>query len=189
MGRYVVSTAAQALPLSVAQAALHLRADEVVENDIIESWIRDAVSTWEDYTGVLLAPQTVDLYLDRFPREINVEKSPIRSIASITYVDEAGATQTLASELYQADLYSHQPRIRPAYQQVWPVTRDQMNAVRVRMEAGYLANTVPHDILAALKLHIGHRYANREDVVTGTIATKLPNAWRTIADRHRRRWF
>lgn len=189
MGRYVVSTAATLLPLDVAAAALHLRADEVVENSIIEGWIRDAVETWESYTGVLLAPQVVDLYLDCFPPQIRVARFPVNAIASIVYTDQAGDSQTLASDQYQFDPHAHQPRIAPAYQCVWPVTRDQFNAVRVRMEVGFADGTCPQDILAALKLHIGHRYQNREDVVIGTIVTKLPNAWRTVADRYRRSWF
>jgi uncharacterized phiE125 gp8 family phage protein len=189
VGRYVVSIAAAELPLSISAVALHLRADEVIENSIIESWIRDAVETWEAYTGVLVAPQVIDMHLDRFPAEIKIAKAPISAITSITYTDGAGVSQVLASDTYQVDLYSHQPRIRPEYQHVWPVTREQMNAVRVRMTAGYSTAMVPHDILAALKLHVGHRYANREDVVIGTIATQLPNAWRVVADRYRRSWF
>ncbi len=190
MGAYVVSTAATDLPFDTDDARAHCRIDSDEEDDQVEQWIRDSVEAWESYTGVLLMPQTLDLYLDCFPREILLSRGPISSIAGITYVDGAGDSQTLSSSEYQSDLVSRRGRIRPAYGKVWPVTRTQLNAIRVRMIAGHAtAAAIPADIIAALKLYVGHRYANREDVVVGPSVAQLPNAYQVVANRHRLSWF
>lgn len=190
MGAYVVSTAATSLPFDADAARAHCKIDADEEDDQLEEWIRDAVQAWESYTGVLLLPQTLDLYLDCFPSEILLSRGPIVSISSITYVDGAGDSQTLDSAEYQSDLLSRRGRIQPAYGKVWPVTRTQLNAVRVRMAAGHAsAAAIPADIIGALKLYVGHRYANREDVVVGPSVAQLPNAYQVVANRHRLSWF
>ncbi len=190
MPSYVVSTPSDDLPLEVSTARLHCKADNDADDALLELWIRDATAAWESYTGVLLLPQVVDLYLDCFPSQIRIARSPVRSITSITYVDNAGVTQTLSTDDYQSDLHAHKPRILPAYGKVWPVTRSQMNAVRVRFAAGFAdTDLIPADIIGALQLYIAHRFENRQDVVTGTIATQLPNAYRVVADRYRLSWF
>ena len=190
MGSYVVSTPADEPPITVEQARLHCRIDQDTEDALLESWIYDAVQAWESYTGVLLMPQVVDRYLDAFCPVIELARAPIRSITSIIYTDTAGVSQTLDAADYQADLASRKARIAPAYGKVWPVTRSQFNAVRVRFAAGYAdTEQIPADIIAALRLYVGHRYENRQDVVLGTIVTQLPNAYRAVADRYRISWF
>src|SRR3990167_7420015 len=68
---------------------------------------------------------------------IELPLPPLRSVTSITYVDQDGTTQTLSSTLYTVDSSSEPARITPAYGEVWPSTRDQVNAVTVRFVAGY----------------------------------------------------
>lgn len=98
-----------------------------------------------------LITQTLDLYLDKFPgvdywltdrrnqRDDDdvILLPPLQSVSTITYVDTAGATQTLAADQYLVDAVSQPARIAPAYGVSWPSTRDQANAVKVRFIAGY----------------------------------------------------
>ena len=127
---------------------------------------RTMVETWEDW-------------LDEFADEMTLRHSPAGSVSSISYIDTAGTTQTLDSSVYTVEAPAgpnpSRAVVRLAYGQTWPATRDVANAVRIRYTAGYAnAEAVPAPIRSAILLTIGHLYANREDVVTGTIASPLP---------------
>jgi uncharacterized phiE125 gp8 family phage protein len=117
-------------------------------------------------------------YLDT---EIVVPRPPLASVTSITYVDGAGATQTLSLSVYTVDTSEEPGRIRLAYGQSWPSIRDQRAAVTVRYVCGYGGpGSVPEAAKAALKLYVGHLYENREVAITGTIITQVPMAFRSL---------
>ena len=59
--------------------------------------------------------------------------------------------------------------------------------MRVRFRAGYTdAALVPPTLIAAAKLVLGHLYLNREQAVTGTIATELPAGVAALCAPYRR---
>jgi len=114
-----------------------------------------------------LITQTVDLYLDSFPAwEINLP--PLQSVTSITYVDDAGATQTVSSNDYIVDATSAAvmpSRITPAYDKTWPTTRNQINAVRVRFVAGYgTASAVPKCVKNWILMRVKTLYEARDEI-------------------------
>ena len=55
-------------------------------------------------------------------------------------------------------------------------------------EAGDSPMLINPSIKAACLLNLGHLYANREDVVTGTIATEMPMGSRALLTPHRVGW-
>lgn len=74
--------------------------------------------------------------------EIRLPFPPLRSVASITYLDTAGVEQTLLAANY---LVSGQAtasgRVRPAPGLTWPaLAAGRPEAVRIRFEAGYAAD-------------------------------------------------
>ena len=160
-------------PIDLAEAKLHLRVDTTDEDELVKTLIRAARQYVETFTRRALVTQTWDLMLDAFPCEaITLPMAGVTSVTSITYVDTNGATQTWSSSLYQTDLPTAPKapfaRIQPAYQQVYPMTRDQMNAVTIRFVAGNAtAVTVPESLKAGIKLLVGHWFQNREAVVVG----------------------
>ena len=85
--------------------------------------------------------------------------------------------------MYTVDADSAPGRIVPAYGEMWPTTRDQIDAVTVRFVAGYagdgaspedLRANVPASIKRALKLLVNEFYQNRGDVVIGATVAELP---------------
>ena len=76
----------------------------------------------------------------------------------IKYIDDDGTQQTLAASKYKVDSSDErQPaRIDPAYDEVWPATRRQTNAVEVRIVCGY--STVPELLLSAVKQYAREFY-------------------------------
>lgn len=166
--------------LDTDAAKAHLRVEFADDNALIDALAAAATAMIENLTGRALLAQSWRLTLDRFPAcgdpVIRLPRPPLLSVASVKYVDEAGALQTLDPALYQVDAGSTPARLAPAYGQVWPVARCELGAVRVEYQAGYgaAADSVPADLLAAIKLQLGHLYENREAVNVGNIVTPLP---------------
>lgn len=159
-------TAPAVEPVTLAEARAHLKATSADEDVLIQGWIMAARERAESFTARRLITQTWDWVMDRFPCwEMEVPNAPLQSVTSISYVDTAGATQVLDAAKYLVDAKSDPGRITPAYGEVWPPTRSQINAVTVRFVCGYgLANAVPVGVKAAMLLVCGYLDQHREDV-------------------------
>ena len=182
--RWSVSRAAPAAELlSRTEAKLHLRVDSdlTADDTLIDNLIVAAREHIEQVTRRILIESVVTFRLDAFPSTdyadgvIYLRKPPVSAFTSITYIDTAGTLQTLGTTLYATDLNMVPPRVRPAYGEVWPTTRDQMAAVTLTYKSGYgaTAASVPGPIKQYAFLLVGSMYKHRESTVTGTIVTEL----------------
>lgn len=157
-----------------------------VTHGLDDAWFADdaipaAVQAVEDRTARQLFRATLVQPLDRWPCSgvIELKRSPVVSVSSITYLDMAGATQTWAASNYRVDApnarTSRRARIGLAYGATWPSIQDVINAVSVTFIAGYgtSADTVPPRLRRAMKMLIGHWYENRETVLVGTISKEV----------------
>lgn len=178
-GRVKVKTAPTVEPLTVAEAKLHLRVDHADEDATIERMIVAVREYAEKYLRRSLISTTLQLYLDSFPSSrdgaIYLPRGPVASVTSVGYTDTTGAAGTVAS--YQSDLVSEPARLLPAYDDVWPDTREVVNAVVVEYVAGYgaAATAVPQRIRAGLLVALSDLFENRGAVVTGTIVSEVPS--------------
>lgn len=162
-------------PLTLTETKSHLRVTTTDEDALITALITAARESAENYTNRAFITQTFDLTLDSFPPSIVVPKAPLQSVTSVTYLDTDGVSQTLSTTEYTVDTKSEPGRIVESYTGEWPDTREEINAVTVRFVAGYgLAAAVPQAIKQGMLLHIGHMYANRENVLVGVPAQVLP---------------
>lgn len=192
MGLLLVNTPAEE-PLTVAEAKLHLRIpeDQTAEDGLVDALVRAAREYCEGLQRRAYVEQTWRLTLDEFPygsegQAILVPKPPLKSVASIKYRDNTGSLVTLAASEYTVDLVSQPGRIVPAYGKYWPNTRSIPNAVEVEFVCGYgTAASVPTAEKQAMKLLIGHWYANREAVITGTIQAEIAFAVNSLLSRNR----
>lgn len=169
-------TAPAAEPVTLAEAKLHCKVDTTDDDTLVTSLITAARLQAEHQTGRVLVTQTWDVTLDEFPDDsIELPCPPLQSVTSITYLDAAGASQTLASTEYQVIINELVGRIVPAYGKSWPVTLAQPAAITVRLVAGYgLAAAVPAGIKAWMLIAIATLYAQREALIVGTITSELP---------------
>lgn len=158
-------TAPTTYPVTLAEAKLHARVDLADDDALITALIVAATEMCEQKIGRAIMTQTWQLTLDAFPEAFELTRVPVQSIASLTYVDLAGATQTLASNLYSLDSADEfgLAYVVPAYNGQWPDTRDQINAVKVQYVAGYAnAAAVPQSIKQWILLTVATMYSNRE---------------------------
>jgi uncharacterized phiE125 gp8 family phage protein len=164
-------------PVELWEAKDHLRLDTDDHDDLVAGLIVAARRHVEAFLHRALLTQTRELGLDCFPAgEIRLPYPPLQSVTGIVYVDEAGAEQTLATSGFQVDARSEPGRVLPAYGKSWPSTRAVPNAVRITYVAGYGATpeSLPAEVLEAVKVIVHTLYENPTSYATGTIATKLP---------------
>jgi len=167
-------------PLTVVEAKEHLRVTWSEEDERIESLIAAAMAYLDGRDGILgraLAPQTWEYTLDRFPvcSWIGLPLPPVQSITSITYRDASGAPVVWGAGNYSLGADKHWcPRIIRAPGVSWPGTWSEPEAVTIRAVHGYESPAdVPEPLRQAMLLLIGHWFANREVVLTGTISKEI----------------
>lgn len=178
-------TAPTVEPLTLTEAKAHLRVDHTDDDALIAIYLAAARADCEEWTARAFVTQTWELVLDEFPEdEIQIPRPPLQSIESIKYDDGDGVEQTLATTEYEVDTVSQPGWVVPVTTG-WPSdTFEGINAIRIRFVAGYvntdspsdLTGNIPAAIKAAILLHLGVRYQNREDVVIGTTVNRLPVA-------------
>src|SRR5687767_3719760 len=91
--------------VSLDEAKRHLRVDHSDEDDIIQAYVRAAVGYLDGRDGILgrqLMPATWRLELGAWPaRAIRLPLPPTIAVNGITYLDENGDEQTVATSVYR----------------------------------------------------------------------------------------
>lgn len=177
-------------PITLTEAKLHCKVDHDDDDALITNLIQAAREEAEHELNRPLITQTWELTLDAFPDvEIALGKANVLAITSVTYIDEAGDSQTIAAENYSLDnADTASCWVLPAEDYEWPTTLDTANAMAVRFTCGYGASAaaVPGTIKAWMLIRIGSLYKHREDFVAGISVTKLPEQFTDrLLDRFR----
>ena len=160
----VITVAAATMPVSTADAKLHLRVDSADEDALIARLVSAATDYVQADLGQQLVTATRRLKMDRWPTGTYYELDypPLVTVTSITYVDTAGDTQTWSSSYYDVDVDYKPGRVRLAYNQSWPNLRSTPNAITTTYTCGYGADSaVPENIVSAILLLVGGWFENR----------------------------
>jgi uncharacterized phiE125 gp8 family phage protein len=186
MSAIKVYTAATTYPVTLAEAKLHLRVDGTDEDTLINALIAAATQQAENYTWRTLMTTVYEYIADSFSKQIELDTFPIATIDSIKYYDLNNVQQTLIVSAYESNLNECPVLIRPKENYYWPDTKIRFDAVTVRFTAGYAsAAAVPAAIKQAILMIVGHLYANREDVVTGTQVNTMPQSSQYLLNTYR----
>ena len=161
--KYTIVTPASSLPVSVSEMKLHLRVETYSEHDeLIESYIKAAVKSFEQKANICLMEQTWTLYLpgSEFGDTIYFYKYPVKSVSSVKYYDDDNTLQTMDSGNYTVV-----NSLRPAEIIIddVPSVYDRSDAVQITFVGGF--TTVPDDIILALKERVYKVYNNPDDFV------------------------
>ncbi len=150
--------------LGYAKEQLKVADDETDQNAMIIGLLLSARKYIEKITNNALVTQTWKYSRDEFIAEIELPKPPLISIDSVNYVDIDGVAQVLDPSFYQYDVENKPGRLCPAYGEVWPQTRRQLNAVQITFTCGFgAAVDVPEEMKLAMNLYIGHFFRNTEE--------------------------
>lgn len=159
-----VTTAPTVEPVTATEAKAYARVTITADDTLIDEIIKAARLYCEKWLRRKFITQTLTLKLDGFPSwEIELPYPPLIAISSVGYTDTNGASQTVAAADYDVDTYSEPGRLTPGYGEVWPTTRDEIDAVTIVYTAGYgaAATSVPEDIKIAIKLLVNQHYEQR----------------------------
>lgn len=175
-------------PVSVADAKEHLRIVDFTDDDDYIGALIDAATTWcEDYCDRTFADKQYTVAFDDFfGTRIELPRPPVRlnanaasATVTISYVDTGGTTQTLTwsqsgTQQFRLDRDHVPGLIYPKYLEVWPSVRIDDKSVQITYLAGYGgAAYVPKPAVHAIKMVVGHWYANRETVLVGSISKEF----------------
>ncbi len=162
--RPVLVTAPATSPVSLAEAKAHLRVGHTDEDTTIQTYIDAATAHLDGWTGILgrcLVTQTWRQDMRAFP--VGVLRLPFPNVqtASVAYTDAGGTIQAFSGFELIEDYFG--AALALADGEVWPVSGDIQDAVRVTFACGYgAAAAVPSALKAAILLHVGTLYENRE---------------------------
>ncbi|WP_428303904.1 head-tail connector protein [Lacipirellula sp.] len=175
-------------PLDLAEVMKHCNEWDDSNGPYIQNvMIPSARQRAEIETGRQLITATWKLTLPRFPCDvILLPKGRVQSVEEIKYVAPDGTETILDDELWRL-LDDREPaEIEPV--DYWPATHcRRRSAVSIKFRVGYgdAAEDVPHLLKAGMLMAIGHWYENRQEVLTGTIATLIPKSASDIFEQHR----
>ena len=176
-------------PVSVADAKEHLRIVDMTTDDTYIGVLIDTATEWcEDYCDRTFADKQYTVAFDDFvDLRIGLPRPPVRlnataasATVTISYVDQGGTTQTLTwaqsgTQQFRLDRDHVPSLVYPKYLENWPSVRLDDKAVQVTYLAGYGgAANVPTPAKHAIKMLVGHWYANREAV--GSVGRELEMA-------------
>ena len=178
-------------PLLIADAKAHLRIDSTEEDAYIKALIVASRQFAETFMKRSIIDQTWTLFLDRFPSDAQCIQLPnprLSSVASIKFNQEVDGLQVVFDAAkYIVDVNREPGRIALAFDQIWPDTRNQINAVEVEFVAGYgdSDEDVPEEIRHAIKIMVSHLFEVREPIIVGTIVSNVPDSARALLWNHR----
>lgn len=160
--------------LPLEQAKEHLRVRHSDEDTLIGT-LRDAACEYiERISAVALAEADYRWEGSSFSRVSNIPVRPVTVLGEITYHDSDGEAATYTgARLINGSVY-------PAVNESWPACYGYAS---VTFTAG---GDCPPDLLAAVKLMLGHFYSNREAVNVGNIVTDLPLGVDALVQTYRR---
>lgn len=180
-----LSVAPTEQPVALGEVRSHSRILTTAEDSDLEAYLKAATDQAQVILRRQLCAATYVLKLDSFCDRnysdgwmIELPLPPLVSVTSITYIDSAGATQTLATDRYIVGISTEPGRITPAVNYTWPETQSgRMESVSITYVAGYgTAAQVPWGIKVAIMQMAATWFENREAVAIGTTVATVPNA-------------
>lgn len=181
-----VAVAPTAEPVTLSEAKAHLRCDDRdndgnlvarPDDDLISGLIGAARDHVEKYCNARWAEQTILSECDGFADFERLPEGPLKSVTSISYVDTAGAEQTLDAAVYEAYKTGLEPSIGLKVGQIWPAIK---SGSRITLTAVF-GGDAPPAIKVAILLFVGAWYENREETAIGVSVASLPSSVATDA--------
>ena len=147
-------------PLEPARLKGPMRVDYTDDDVELLDAITEARDWAEQFLGRALITQTITEKFCTLGDTLELRWPAVQSITSVTYVDADGDTQTLAATVYELGDHLGIGQVRLKYNQTWPTTRTQADAVTCVYVAGYgaAASNVPKAIQNAMIAYIQYRY-------------------------------
>ena len=170
----IEETAVLPAALPLAEFKTHLRlgtgfADDDIQDPLLESFLRAAVSAIEARTGKILIERSFSLTLPQW-RDVGGQPLPVAPVSAVTRLllrDRADEEEIIDPSHYRLEQDAHRPVLRPAGA-VLPVV-----PLGGTVEVGFVAGLsvdwtgLPADLGQAVLLLATHYYENRNETALG----------------------
>lgn len=190
--KYIVVAESTTEPVSLEEVKLFLRLlpDDTSEDNFISGLITASREYCENFTARALATQTIMLYLDSIPSEVEVPMPPLQSVDKIEVIDaDKAAHELIVDTDYMIDSGEISSIIFTANAQEVAAHLYPINPVQITCTVGYDAD-IPVSIKQAMLLLVAHWYENREAVATnGEVGERIALGVRSLCLQYKvARW-
>jgi hypothetical protein len=200
---FEIITPATQEPLSLDEAKAQCRVVGGDEDALITRYISAVREKVEADSERAFVNQTRRIWYDQFPnagarahrtlnpfpaqpwmyggamQALEIPLKPVTAITMIEYIDPSGAWQTWNTANYITDIVSCPARVTPGFGMIYPITRVQINAIRVTFTCGVTSPAqVPNMAVQAMLLLIAHWYENREAV--GNVGPEIEHSYTAL---------
>ncbi len=174
----ITTTTEESELISVEDAKIFLRVDNDAEDDLIAAYIKAARVFCEQYSGRAWIEQTINLYMDAFPRcrYIRLPRPPLMDVTAAIYTDHDDIDHDIMDDAW-VDTNAEPGRLHLLRDKSWPSNTDAKKVV-ITYTAGY--TEMPPEKLQALRLMVGEFYERRENSIVGTSVVSMPFAVRAL---------
>lgn len=182
----VVVTASTAAIVPTSELKTHLRVTTSDDDSYIADLGLAAKEVAEEYCNRYFLATTVETYLDEWYSQVDLYKSPLKSITHVKYYDTNNTLQTLAASNYNVDISSMPGRLDLSNATFPSLYGYRTGQVVIRYVVGESSASDIDNVKLlshAIKLLVGHWYENRQDVITGTQVNMVPETSRFILDK------
>lgn len=172
-------------PVTAAEVRAQVRLDDDTDDAVVTSIIIAARNWAENYTGRVFINRTMRMWLDGTPAHterlsegirtapymvnnvgyVEIGASPVVSVESIKYFDDADTEYTWDSSNYYADIVRDPARIVLRDGGTFPTDLRRANGLQINFTAGYGAsrNTIPEALRMAVLQYSAFLYEHRGD--------------------------
>lgn len=175
------------LPVSVAEAKLHLRVDHSYDDDLILRLIKAATEQAEEFTGLQIRQATVTIKLSRFPKgrdPLYLPRHDPSDVTAFDYTTPTGSNVDFSGSVTYD--FNSAAYIEPIRTLNWPTNVDTKLHLPISLSyiAGYGSpSEVPNAIKQAILLQVGAMYEYREATSDKNI-TKIANGFYDLLMPH-----
>lgn len=163
-------------PVTVDEVKEHCAIESNGDNSLLARMIKVARLRGEAKTGRQFVTATRETTFDRWvvDGDIELPYPPLQSVASISYVDDNGDTQTVSTDDYEVITAGVVGMVRPVDQ--WPTGK----TMTIRYVCGYALDTdddptTPEDIRHWIMMKVAGFYEQREGFVVGQPIAEAPS--------------
>ncbi len=155
------------------------------DDDLLNMYIKAACGRFTEMTGIVINPSTIEFACDSFCDVVRIYRSPITEIVSISYVDKNGDTQSISPDSVIYD-DSTRPIRLVCKDGKFPDTNGTPGNVKIRFKAGHESvDDLPDMVEWAILSMVATMYEFRENTVSGTIVSNVPDTAQMVIEMYR----
>lgn len=162
--------------VSIEEAKSHLRITDNASDLSVSQFVSAATEEAEQYLGRGLLTQTWKANFEGFANDLPLPMAaPLQSVTSVTYYDENGTQQTLASSVYDVDTQARPGAVRLKSGQSWPSLQSDRRGWRVQVTyvVGWTsAASVPERIKQGIRQFVAYLELDRDGMEPQALAAR-----------------